>query len=176
MKLLKSVLAGAAVLATLSIAQADPVTHGDLAIENTWTRATPPRAKAGGGFATITNSGSSADRLVGVSSPVTGRVEIHEMAVEDGIMKMRELENGIEIPAGETVSLEPGGLHIMFMGLTEGFEEGTAIPVTLTFENAGDVDIELAVGKMGAKSMDHGGMKHGSMKHDSTGHSGHGNN
>jgi copper(I)-binding protein len=89
------------------------------------------------------------------------------MSVTDGVMKMREMENGIEIPAGETVALKPGGLHIMFMGLTRSFEEGTTVPVVLTFEKAGDVAVDLSVAKMGAKSPAGGGMDHGKMNHSS---------
>ena len=80
-------------------------------------------------------------------------------------MKMREMEGGIPVPAGETVELKPGGLHIMFMGLKEGFKEGTHVPVKLTFEKAGEVDIMLDVQKMGAKGMAHGKMDHGKMNH-----------
>ncbi|MBO6755362.1 MAG: copper chaperone PCu(A)C [Roseibium sp.] len=160
MSLLKT-LAAAAALSLVSLsAQAGDVTIGDLTLSESWTRATPPNAKAGGGFVTISNSGSESDRLVSAASETANRVEIHEMAIQDGIMKMREMDNGIEIPAGETVTLKPGGLHIMFMGLKGRFEEGTRVPVSLTFEKAGSVDIDLAVAPMGAKAMDHGKMNH----------------
>ena len=152
-------------------ALADDYKAGDLSLSHAWTRATPPKAKAGGGFVEIVNTGSEADRLIAASSNVAAKTEIHEMAVTDGVMKMRELEDGIEIPAGETVTLKPGGLHIMFMGLTQSFEEGSSVPVVLTFEKAGDVDIELAVGKMGAKSMDHSHMNHEGGDHSKMDHS-----
>ncbi|GGB51521.1 hypothetical protein GCM10011316_24430 [Roseibium aquae] len=155
MKLLKTLAAAAAATLFAFAAQAGDYKVGDLVLEQPWTRATPPNAKAGGGFVTITNQGADADRLIGAAAGVSDRVEIHEMAVVDGVMKMRELENGIEIPAGETVMLQPGGLHIMFMGLNGKFEEGTMIPVTLTFEKAGTIDVELAVGAMGSKTMNH---------------------
>ncbi|MET1414112.1 copper chaperone PCu(A)C [Roseibium sp. HPY-6] len=161
MKLWTSIAAAAALtFVSLSSFAAD-YKAGDLTLSKTWTRATPPKAKAGGGFVEIMNSGATADRLVAASSDVAAKVEIHEMAVTDGIMKMRELNDGIEIPAGETVTLQPGGLHIMFMGLNQSFEEGTTVPVVLTFEKAGDVAIDLDVAKMGAKSMDHGHGDHG---------------
>ena len=163
----KSVAAAAAMtLASLS-SYAGEYKAGDLMITETWTRATPPNAKAGGGFVQIMNTGSDTDRLTAVASDVAKKTEIHEMAVTDGVMKMRELEAGIEIPAGQTVTLKPGGLHIMFMGLNQSFEAGSVVPVVLTFEKAGDVAVDLAVSKMGAKTnaaMDHSKMDHGKMK------------
>lgn len=161
-------LAVSAALAFISVpASAEDIVKGDLTISKTWTRATPPKARNGGGFAEIKNAGSEADRLIAATSPVAKKVELHEMAVNDGIMKMRELEAGIDVPAGETVALKPGGLHIMFMGLNEPFKEGSSVPVVLTFEKAGDVEIVLDVNKMGAKGMAHGDMDHGKMKKDS---------
>ncbi|MBO6510943.1 MAG: copper chaperone PCu(A)C [Roseibium sp.] len=176
MKLWKSIAAATALtLVSLSAVAAD-YKVGDLTLSNAWTRATPPKAKAGGGFVEIVNHGGEGDRLIAASSDVSGKTEIHEMAVTDGVMKMRQLENGIEIPAGETVTLKPGGLHIMFMGLNQSFEQGSAVPVVLTFEKAGDVTIELDVAKMGAKSMhgkkmDHSEMDHSKMDHDKMDHS-----
>lgn len=169
MALWKSVAAAAALTLVSLSSYAGEYKAGDLMITETWTRATPPKAKAGGGFVQIMNKGADADRLVAVASDVAKKTEIHEMAVTDGVMKMRELENGIEIPAGETVTLKPGGLHIMFMGLNQSLEEGTVVPVVLTFEKAGDVAVELSVSKMGAKTMgnmDHGKMNHGKMEAD----------
>lgn len=169
MTLFKSVAVATALTLVSLSAFAQDYTVGDLSLSQAWTRATPPKAKAGGGFVEIVNGGSQDDRLIAVSSDVAAKVELHEMAVTDGIMKMRELENGIAIPAGETVALKPGGLHIMFMGLNRSFEEGSKVPVVLTFENAGDVAVDLDVAKMGAKSPA-GGMDHGSMNHDGSGH------
>ncbi|MGS4885170.1 MULTISPECIES: copper chaperone PCu(A)C [unclassified Roseibium] len=173
MKLWTSVAAAAALSLVSMTAIAADYSAGSLELSNAWTRATPPKAKAGGGFIEIVNTGTEADRLVAASSDVSKKVELHEMAVTDGVMKMREMENGIEIPAGETVSLKPGGLHIMFMGLNQSFEEGTSVPVVLTFEKAGDVAVELPVAKMGAKAMDHGKMDHSGHDHSSDDHSGH---
>lgn len=165
MKFWKSIAAATALTFVSLAATAGDYTAGDLSISHAWTRATPPKAKTGGGFVEIVNSGAEADRLVKASSDVAGKVELHEMAVTDGVMKMRELEGGIDIPAGETVTLKPGGLHIMFMGLNQSFEEGATVPVVLTFEKAGDVAVELAIAKMGAKSMEAGHMDHGKMDH-----------
>ncbi|MBN8179775.1 copper chaperone PCu(A)C [Roseibium aggregatum] len=169
MKIWKSVAAAAALSLVSLSALASDYKVGELTLTQPWTRATPPKAKAGGGFVEIVNNGTDTDRLVAVSSDVAAKVEIHEMAVTDGVMKMRKMENGIDIPAGETVALQPGGFHIMFMGLNQSFEEGTSIPVVLTFEKAGDVAIELPVAKMGAKAPDgeatHGAMDHSKMDH-----------
>lgn len=121
-----------------------------LSITDPWTRATPPRARTAGGFVTIENTGDTPDRLVAVASPIAGRVEIHEMRMDNGTMIMRPTEGGIEIPAGGKATLAPGGLHIMFMDLKEGFVEGTKVPVTLTFENGGDVEAFFPVEALGA--------------------------
>jgi len=167
MNIFKSVAVATALSLVSLSALAMDYKAGDLTLSQAWTRATPPKAKAGGGFVEIVNAGSEDDRLVAASSNVAAKVELHEMSVTDGVMKMRELENGIVIPAGETVALKPGGLHIMFMGLNQSFEEGASVPVVLTFENAGNVAVDLSVAKMGAKSPAGGEMDHGKMDHSS---------
>ncbi len=143
----------------------DAIMVGPIKLETPWTRATPGASKRGGGFMTITNTGTETDRLVTGSSPRAGKVEFHEMAVNDGVMVMREVEGGIEIPAGATVELKPGGYHVMYMGITSPFTMGETVPTTLTFEKAGTIDVEFAVEKIGAKmpAMNHDG--HG-MKQD----------
>ncbi|MHB1109256.1 MAG: copper chaperone PCu(A)C [Devosia sp.] len=138
----------------MQIRAAATVTVGTLSLSGAFTRATLPNAPVGGGFLTITNTGGEADRLVGAASPVAQKVQLHEMTMAGDVMKMGELENGVEIPAGQTVALAPGGLHIMFMGLKAPFVEGGTVPVTLTFEKAGPVEIELVVGAVAA---DHAG-------------------
>ena len=138
---------------------------GGLKISEPWARASPKGAPVGGGYLTITNTGKSPDRLIGGSVGFAKRVEIHEMKMENDVMKMRMLPDGLTIKPGETVTLKPGGYHIMFMGLNQSFEEGSAVPVVLTFEKAGEVAVELPVAKMGAKSPD--GMDHGKMNHSS---------
>lgn len=141
--------AGAANAETAHSATA-PVTVGELELSAPFTRATLPNAPVGGGFLTITNTGEADDRLVSATSPAAGDVQLHEMSMKDGVMEMRALPDGITIPAGESVSLEPGGLHIMFMDLAGPFEQGAEVPVTLTFERAGAVDIALPVRGFGA--------------------------
>lgn len=153
---------------------------GSLTIDHPWARATPPAAKVGGGYVTIVNGGDKTDRLVSASADFAGKVEIHEMKMDGGTMVMRPLANGIEIPAGGTVELKPGGLHIMFMALKEPLREGESRKATLTFENAGTIEVEFAIAKVGAKQhhAGHEGMNHGEMdhgeKHEHMDHSGHG--
>ncbi|WP_295813241.1 copper chaperone PCu(A)C [uncultured Nitratireductor sp.] len=140
----------AAMLFAATPALAGDYTLGKLDIDRPWTRATPPGAKAAGGFVTIANSSAEDDRLVSASAIFAGRVELHTMDMTDGVMKMRHLPDGIPVPAGETVSLAPGGLHVMFMELKEPISEATPVPVSLTFEKAGTIEIEMSVAKPGA--------------------------
>lgn len=119
---------------------------GDLTIEKAGARAMLPGQPAGGGYLTIVNEGAAPDRLVSASSPAAGKVEIHTMEMDGGVMKMRPLPDGLEIPAGGTVALEPGGRHLMFLDVKTPFEEGASVPVTLDFEKAGKVDVTLPVG------------------------------
>lgn len=165
---IKSMIAAALIAASTALApmaQADDKAHGamtkaimagDLHLSGYWTRAMLPGQKVGGGYLVVTNKGSVDDRLVAVATPLTDRAEIHEMTVVDDVMKMRRLEEGLTIPAGETVILEPGGLHLMFMAVGTPFKEGDMVPVTVTFEKAGDVDLKLPVMPAGSKKMDHG--------------------
>ncbi|WP_422000820.1 copper chaperone PCu(A)C [Reyranella sp.] len=136
-------------------AWAKDYTLGSLKIHQPWTRATPPTAPAGGGFLTITNTGTTPDRLIAAQSPAANKVEIHEMTMDGSVMRMRELEKGLEIPPGATVALKPGGLHIMFMGLKAPFNRDKPVSATLVFEKAGKIDIELAVEPMGAAQPGH---------------------
>jgi len=124
---------------------ADTVHAGDLAISAAWTRAMLPGQPAGGGYLTIANGGAVADRLTAAESPAAGKVEIHTMSVVNDVMTMRPVEGGLEIPAGGTVELKPGGLHVMFMQVTEPFREGGTVPVTLVFEKAGRVEVPFPV-------------------------------
>lgn len=144
-------LALAAALALLSVpASAQDYKLGALEITRPWTRATPATAQAGGGFLTIVNKGSTPDRLIAARSTASDKVEVHEMRMDGNVMKMRELEKGLEIPAGATVMLKPGGYHIMFMGLKAPFAKDAKVPVTLVFEKAGSLDIVLDVEALGA--------------------------
>lgn len=127
---------------------------GALVIEAPWTRATPGGAKVGGAYLKITNTGTEPDRLIGGTLPLATAVEVHEMSMADGVMKMRKLDKGLEIKPGETVELKPGGFHIMFTGLKEGLKQGEPIKGTLQFEKAGSVEVEYRVAPIGAQSGD----------------------
>ena len=143
---------------------------GDLEITGFYSRETLPNAPVAGGFMTITNSGKTDDRLIAASSDIAERVEIHEMAMENDVMRMRELPDGLSIPAGATVELKPGGFHIMFMDLNTGLSQGDTVTVTLEFEQAGETTLTMpvaprqgAMGGMGG-AMGHGGQ-HGHQMH-----------
>jgi copper(I)-binding protein len=123
----------------------DVVKAGDLEVSGGFAKAMLPGQPVGGGFFTVKNSGSADDRLVSVTSPNAGEVQLHEMAMKDNVMRMRELKDGIAIPAGQTVELAPGKLHLMFQKVKTPFRQGDKVPVTLTFEKAGKVDLVLNV-------------------------------
>lgn len=131
---------------------------GDLTVSAPWSRATPPMANVAGGYLTVTNSGEAPERLLGGSSPRASRVEIHSMTMENDVARMRELPEGVEVPAGGELTLEPGGYHLMLVGLDAPLSEGERVPLTLRFEG-GTVDVELDVRAMGASggSSGHGG-------------------
>lgn len=137
-----------------SAAFAHDFTVGNLEVHHPASKATLPGQPVGGGFMTITNKGTDADRLVSITAPdVSDDVQIHEMAVENDVMKMRQLPGGIEIPAGAKVELKSGGLHVMFMRIKHPLKEGETFKATLNFEKAGtlDVDFKIESAKPGAK-------------------------
>ena len=125
---------------------------GAITVEAPWARATPGGAQVAGGYMKITNNGKEADRLIGGSVPFAGRFEIHEMSMDGGMMKMRELTKGIAIKPGETVELTPGGYHLMFQELKTGLKQGQTVKGTLVFEKAGKVDVEYRVGPIGGNA------------------------
>ena len=124
---------------------------GALVIEAPWTRATPGGAKVAGGFLKITNTGTTPDRLIGGTLPLAASVEVHEMSMTDGIMKMRRLEKGLEIAPGASIELKPGSYHVMFMGLSEGLKAGGTIKGTLVFERTGPVEVEYRIAPIGSQ-------------------------
>lgn len=124
---------------------------GALKIGHPWSRATPAGAKVGGGYLSIENTGAEPDRLVSVSASFSGRVEVHEMAVTNGVMTMRPLEAGIVVPPGGKVELKPGGFHIMFMDLKQPLKQNERLKGTLVFEKAGTVEVDFKVEAVGAK-------------------------
>lgn len=135
--------------ATGATTTGDAVKVGDLEIKGAFSKAMLPGQPVGGGYLTITNNGKADDVLISASSSVAGSVELHEMAMQGQVMKMRKLDAGIAVPAGQTVELKPGGLHMMFMKVKEPFKAGSEVPVTLTFEKAGQIEVKLAVGAAG---------------------------
>lgn len=138
---------------------AAPALAGDISLEHPWSRETPNNAPVGAGYVTIKNSGAALDRLVSATADVAGKVEIHEMAMTDGVMKMREI-SGLDIPAGKSAELKPGGYHIMFMNLKRPLKAGETIKGTLTFEKAGAVPVEYKVETMSGQGGGHGEHKH----------------
>ena len=144
-------LAAAALLLSAGTATAHDFKAGPLKIGHPWSRATPSGAKVGGGYLSIENTGTAADRLVSVSVPFAARAEIHEMAVKDGIMTMRPLDQGVEVPAGAKIEFKPGGYHIMFLELKQQLKQGESLKGTLTFVKAGTVDVEFKVDSIAAK-------------------------
>ena len=160
MKNVTSMLAAAASLLAVAAAPAgaQETKAGDLVITQPWSRATPAGAKVAGGYLTIENKGSAPDRLVSGAGDVAGKVEIHEMAMNNGVMTMRPLDKGLTIEPGKTVKLAPGGYHLMLMDLKGPLKQGEKVPVTLEFEKAGKVTLSLDVQGVGAQApMDHSG-------------------
>ncbi len=129
---------------------------GDLAVTDAWARAMLPGQPTGGGYFTVENHGQSADRLLSASSPAAGKVEFHEMKMQDSIMVMRPVQGGLEIPAGGALALKPGGYHMMFIEVKAPFKAGESVAVTLQFQNAGKLELELPVRPAGAAD-DHEG-------------------
>ncbi|KQZ76631.1 hypothetical protein ASE06_06370 [Sphingopyxis sp. Root214] len=129
---------------------AQSVTAGKLVIDQAWSRQTAPTQKVGGGFLSITNKGKTADRLVSATSPVATEVQLHTMSMDGGVMRMRQMKDGIAIPAGKTVELKPGGLHVMFIGLKRPLAVGDSVPVKLRFARQGEVQVRFKVQPVGA--------------------------
>ncbi|WP_294251405.1 copper chaperone PCu(A)C [uncultured Sphingomonas sp.] len=143
---MKRILAGL----TCAVAVATPVlAHefklGSLEIAHPWTRQTAPGQRNGGGFLVVTNKGRAADQLVDVASPVADKVELHTMSMDGGIMRMRPVTGGLPIPAGGTLTLAPGGYHVMLIGLKAPLTLGTMVPLTLRFARAGTITVQLKV-------------------------------
>lgn len=146
----------AALAVILGIGISHAQSSNSIVIEKPFSRATPGGSQVGIGYMAITNTGGTADSLLSASSPAAGKVTIHEMTMQNGVMKMRELPNGLPIEAGKTVLLAPGGNHLMLMGLKAPLKQGDKVPLTLNFEKAGKIDVMLDVQGVGAKQP--GGM------------------
>jgi copper(I)-binding protein len=140
-------------LAAPALAQDRVTEAGPLRIVDPWTRAAG-QGMQGGGFLTIRNTGAAPDKLVSASSPAAGRMELHTHIRDGDVMRMRPVAD-IPVPANGEVTLQPGGLHLMLIGLTQPMNAGQSIPVTLRFERAGEVTIQLAVQAAGARQPGH---------------------
>jgi copper(I)-binding protein len=145
-------LAAALILAGCTFGHADDVMIGKLKLTAAWARATPKGATVGGGYFTITNTGNTPDRLVGGTSDISSRFEIHEMSMDKGVMKMREITSGVEIKPGQTIRFEPSGYHIMFVDLKDALKQGEHFKATLQFEKAGNAAVDFVVESIGARS------------------------
>jgi hypothetical protein len=133
----RTLVAAAAALAVLTVgAQTAP------RVEDAWARPTVAGQAGGGGFLKITSP--TPDRLISASATVSRTVELHTMQMDGNVMRMREVP-AIEIPAGQTVELKPGGFHVMFIGLTQTLDVGATFPLTLRFEKAGEVKVDVTV-------------------------------
>lgn len=160
---MQRILGLAAVLVVLAgSAMAKDYTLAGLTIAQPWTRVTPGAIKTGSAYLSVTNTGGAMDRLVGASSPAAERAELHNHEMEGNIARMRPV-TAIDLPPGKTAELKPGGLHIMLIGLKEPIRMGKPVPLTLRFEKAGTVEVELAVESAGATAPDHRG--HGAGGH-----------
>lgn len=131
----------------------------DIHIENPRSRITAPTVKRGGAFMNIKNDGKTDDVLIAASTPRSSKTELHNTTIdENGVMKMREMKDGIPVPAGQTVELKPGSLHVMFMDLHEPFVEGQTYPLTLKFKNAGEKTVTVTVKDMSNETPQKGNM------------------
>ena len=135
--------------------QAQEVKVGSIKVDHAYIRATVPGQQVAGGFMKIENKGI-ADQLLSASSPAAGEVQLHEMAMEGNVMKMRQVKD-IPVPAGGSVELKPGGLHLMLMNIKAPLAAGESVPVKLKFAKAGEVEVKMPVNAMGQAG---GAMKH----------------
>ena len=136
---------GLALVASAISAQA-----ADVMVMNPWARATPPGASVGAAYMTLHNEGATEDRLVSATTDAADHVEVHEMSMDNGVMKMRQLTDGLKIPAGKAIEMKPGGYHLMLVGLKQPLKVGESIKAIVTFEKAGAVPVEMKVEPIGA--------------------------
>lgn len=160
---LKKTLLGLTLLLPALLAQAHEYEVGQLHIDHPWSREMPPVAPTAAAYFVVHNKGSEADRLLGVSTPVAGKAELHEHVHADGVMKMQQVQD-VVIPAGGEVKFEPMGYHVMLFNLKQQAKDGERFPMTLNFEKAGKVDVEVAVQKEAPADHEHG-MEHGEGEH-----------
>ncbi|ODT51028.1 copper chaperone PCu(A)C [Devosia sp. 63-57] len=124
---------------------------GSIQIVTPFSRATLPNAGTGGAYFSIANLGTQDDILLSAETPVAEEVQLHSMAMDGDVMRMRQMPDGIPVPAGSTVVLEPSGLHLMLVRLKQPLKEGDTLPLTLNFEKAGTIDLEVPIGSIAAR-------------------------
>ena len=163
MKILSAIFFFAfAIFTFTSSLQAEQIKFGNLVLENPTLRPTPPNAPVSGGYLTIQNTGKDDDRLLGGSVEFARKMEVHEMLMDGDVMQMRKIQGGLKIPAGTTVTLQPGGKHLMMIKLDQQLKVGQKHMVTLKFEKAGEIAIEFMVKQIKRKTM----MNHSTQSSD----------
>lgn len=158
MKYILRLIAAVAMLSS-TVAFAHDYTQGSIKIDHPWSRATVAGIPNGGAYFVLENSGEGDDRLVSASSPIADKVELHTNLKDGEVVRMRQVD-AVDVPAGSRVALEPGGMHVMLMGLKEPLTEGASFPLTLVFDEAGTVTVDVVVelisgAKDGHEAMDH---------------------
>lgn len=151
---LNKTLLGFALLLPALLAQAHDYQAGSLHVDHPWSREMPPVAPTAAAYFVVHNQGAEPDRLLAASTPVAGKAELHEHVHADGVMKMQHVE-AVEIPAGGVLKFEPMGYHVMLFELRQQAREGERFPLTLTFEKAGTLDVEVAVQKEAPATHEH---------------------
>jgi len=161
--MIRSFLLASALVAALAQAAAAQSTKTSIEVTDAWARAMPAGAKTGAAYVTVANKGTTDDQLIGVSAPIAAEAQLHTTITDNGVMKMRPV-SAIDVKPGASVTLKPGGLHLMLMGVKQPLVEGQSFPLTLTFAKAGKIETMVQVKKVGAMTgMDMGHMEmHGS--------------
>ena len=136
-------------IAVIALTRNAESSAADLVVTLAWAGATPPGAEVGAAYVTIENRGATDDRLIGAASEAAGSATIHETVEENGVAKMRPLD-AIAVLAGHTLAMQPGGFHVMLMDVKQPLVEGESLPLTLTFEQAGTIEVEADIAAIGA--------------------------
>ena len=157
-------------LALVAPVQALDYSQGPVKVENPWSRPTPPGTPMGVGYMNISNGGNTDITLVGAATPRAGHVSIHETRMHEGVMRMAPVKGGLTIPAGTTVELKPHSFHLMLEKLKKPLREGESIPLTLTFDGAEEMQVELNVESLDGEMMKGGNMDHSGKSMDHSGH------
>ena len=143
-----TIAALACLAATASVAHGYKT--GSLSIKHPWSRETSAGQSVGGGFMVVTNTSAKPDKLLSATTTIAKEVQLHTMSMDGGIMRMRQVSGGIDVPAKGTLELKPGGYHLMFMGLKRPLKKDERFPVTLKFQNAGTLKVLFAVQTVGS--------------------------